>query len=62
MAWHNIKCKGSQKQTNVKMPIYSFNKLRRRGRTCYFGPQPKLGAPGTAKDNPIEIEIDEGEE
>jgi len=28
--------------------------------TSHFGPQPKLGVPGIAEDNPIEI--DEGEE
>jgi len=58
MTCHDIKCKGFQKQINVKMPIYNFSKLRRSGRTSYFGPQPNLGAPGTAEDNPIEI--DEG--
>ena len=52
MTWHNIKCEGSKK-TNVKVPIYNFNKLRRSGRTCYFDPEPKLGAPETVEANPI---------
>jgi hypothetical protein len=40
-----------------------MNRLRRSGRTCYFGPQPKIGAPGTLENNPIEIDPDdEGEE
>ncbi|MCI27663.1 hypothetical protein A2U01_0048863, partial [Trifolium medium] len=33
-----------------------FRKLRRSGRTYYFGPQPKLGTPGTLRDNPILID------
>jgi len=31
------------------------------GRTCYFGPQPKLGVPGTVEENPIDLS-DEGED
>jgi len=34
-------------------------RLRRSGRTCYFGPQPKEGAPWTIEDNPIEISDEE---
>jgi hypothetical protein len=33
-----------------------LNHLRRRGRTTYFGPQPKHGAPGTIPGRPITIE------
>jgi hypothetical protein len=33
-----------------------FNHLRRSGRTTYFGPQPKHGAPGTIPGRPITIE------
>jgi hypothetical protein len=36
-----------------------FNHLRRSGRTTYFGPQPKHGAPGTIPDRPITIDEDE---
>jgi len=39
--------------------VYNFNKMRRRGRTLNFGPQPKAGAPGTINDNPIELSDEE---
>jgi len=26
--------------------------------TCYFGPQPKLDAPGTVEDNPIDLGVE----
>jgi len=42
------------------MPVYNQSRLRRSGKTCYFGPQPKAGAPGTIEDNPIELS-DEGD-
>jgi len=37
------------------VPVYNQSRLRRNGRTCYFGPQPKAGTPGTGKDNPIDL-------
>ena len=43
------------------MPVYNQSGLRRSGKTCYFGPQPKEGAPGTVEDNPIKIS-DEGDD
>jgi len=43
------------------VPVYNQSRLRRSGRTCYFGHQPKEGAPGTVEDNPIEIS-DEGDD
>ena len=42
------------------MPVYNQSRLRRSGKTCYFDPQPKAGAPGTIEDNPIELS-DEGD-
>jgi len=35
--------------------VYNQSRLRRSGRTCYFGPQPKEGAPGTVAGNPIDL-------
>jgi hypothetical protein len=35
--------------------------MRRSGSTCYFGPQPKAGAPRTVEDNPIDLG-DDGDE
>jgi hypothetical protein len=43
----------SQKKRKVKK--YNFNKLRTSGMTCYFGPQPKVGAPGTLPDKPFGV-------
>jgi len=52
MIWHEIECDGFVKQSNSKVPIYNQSRLRRSGRTCYFGPQPKAGAPRTVENNP----------
>jgi len=43
----------------VNVLVYNFKKMRRSGRTCYFGPQPKAGAPGTVEDNSIDLCEDE---
>ena len=53
--WHIIECDGSVKKSDLKVPVYNHSRLRRSGRTCYFGPQPKAGTPWTVEDNPIEI-------
>jgi hypothetical protein len=45
----------------VKVPVYNKSRLRRSGKTYYFGPQPKAGAPGTTEDNPIDL-CDEGDD
>jgi hypothetical protein len=55
-------CEGSTSKSTSKVPIYNFNHLRRSGRTCYFGPQPKAGAPGTVDSNPIEIGVEDNGE
>jgi len=55
MTGHKIECDGSGKKKGSKVPMYNQSRLRRSGRTCYFGPQAKEGAPGTVDDNPIEI-------
>jgi hypothetical protein len=61
MKWHKIECNGSVKKSDSMVPVYNHSTLRRSGRTCYFSPQPKAGAPGTVKDNPIELS-DEGDD
>ena len=61
MTWHKIVCDGSIKKKDSKVLVYNQSRLRRSRRTCYFGPQPKEGAPGTVEDNPIEIS-DEGDD
>ena len=61
MTWHGITCDGSEKKKDSKVPVYNHSRLRRSGRTCYFGPQPKASAPGTVEDNSIEIS-DEGDD
>jgi len=43
------------------VPVYSQSRLRRSGRTCYFCPQPKAGAPGIVEDNLIDLS-DEGDD
>ncbi|KEH22884.1 hypothetical protein MTR_7g061690 [Medicago truncatula] len=46
----------SQNQGNdSKVLVYNHSRLRRSGRTCYFGPEPKAGAPGTVEDNLIDL-------
>jgi len=46
VAWHGFECDGSVKKKDSKVPMYNQSRLRKSGRTCYFGPQPKAGAPG----------------
>jgi len=53
MTWHRITCDGSVKKKDSKVLVYNQSRLRRSGRTCYFGPQPKAGAPGTVGDNQL---------
>jgi hypothetical protein len=50
-----------EKKKKAPKPLkkLDFNHLRRSGRTTYFGPQPKHGAPGTLPDRPITIDDDE---
>jgi len=55
MTWHGIKCDGFVKKKDSKVPVYNHSRLRRGGRTCYFGPQPKACAPGNIEDNPIDL-------
>ena len=55
VTWHIIECDGSLKKKGLKVPIYNQSRLRRSGRTCYFGPQPKEGALCTVEDNPIDL-------
>jgi hypothetical protein len=55
MTWHGITCDGSVKKKDLKVLVYNHSRLRRSGRTCCFGPQPKAGAPGTVEDNPIDL-------
>jgi len=55
MTWHKIVCDGSEKKKGSKLPVYNQSRLRRSGRTCYFGPQPKEGAPRTVAGNPIDL-------
>jgi hypothetical protein len=47
-----------EKKKKAPKPLkkLDFNNLRRSGRTTYFGPQPKHGAPGIIPDRPITIE------
>jgi len=61
MSWKGRTCEGSRTSSSSKVPIYNFDNLRRNGRTCYLGPQPKLGASRTMENNPIEVGIDEGD-
>jgi hypothetical protein len=55
MTWHGITCDGSFKKKDSKVLVYNQSRLRRSGRTCYFGPQPKAGAPGTVAGNSIDL-------
>jgi hypothetical protein len=55
MTWHGITCDGSFKKKDSEVLVYNQSRLRRSGRTCYFGPQPKAGAPGTVAGNPIDL-------
>jgi len=54
MTWHKIVCDGYVKKKDSEVLVYNQSRLRRSERTCYFGPQPKEGAPGIIEDNPIE--------
>jgi len=55
VTWHIIKCDVSVKKSDSKVPVYNRSRLRRSGRTCYFGPQTKAGAPGTVEDNQVDL-------
>jgi len=55
VTWHEIECDGSVKKKRSKVPEYNQSRLRRSGRTYYFGPQPKEGTPGIVEDNPIDL-------
>jgi len=55
MTWHEIECVGSIKKSSLMVSVYNRSRLRRRGRTCYFGPQPKAGPSGTVEDNPVDL-------
>jgi hypothetical protein len=55
VTWHRIECDGSVKKNNLKVPVYNHFCLRRSGRSCYFGPQPKAGALGIVEDNLIDL-------
>jgi hypothetical protein len=61
MAWHGFTCDGSVKREDSKVPMYNQSRLRRSGRTFYFGPQPKAGAAVTVAGNPIDLCDDEDE-
>jgi len=64
-----IKCEGSEERKKerkkqcegARLLVYNFNKLRKSGRTCYFGQQPKLDVPWTIENNFIDLR-DEGED
>jgi hypothetical protein len=45
-----------KKKSPKSLKKLDFTHLRMSGRTTYFGPQPKHGAPGTIPDRPITIE------
>jgi hypothetical protein len=51
--WNIIECDGSFKKSDSKVPVYNHSELRKSRRTCYFGPQPKAGAPGTVCNTPF---------
>jgi len=55
MTWHENTCDGSVKKKDSKVLVYNQSRLRRSRRTCYFGAQPKAGAPGTFAGNPIDL-------
>jgi len=61
LTWHEIECDGSVKKSNLKVSVYNHSRLRRSGRTCYFGPQLKAGVARTVEDNPIDLS-DEGDD
>jgi len=61
MIWHGITCDGSVKKKDSKVLVYNQLRLRRSGRTCDFGPQPKAGAPWTVAGNPIDLCDEEDE-
>jgi len=61
MTWHGITYDGSVKKKDSKVPMYNQSRLRRSGRTCYFGPQPKAGAARTVAGNPVDLCDDEDE-
>ena len=49
ITWHEIECDGSVKKSDSKVPVYNHSRLRRNGRTCYFGPQPKQVPQGLSR-------------
>ena len=55
--WHGMELSVMvpKKKKGSKLPVYNQSRLRRSGRTCYFGPQPKEGAPGTVVGNQIDL-------
>jgi len=59
VTWHDIECEGFRQKIKANVPLYNFNKMRQSRRMCYFGLQPKTGAPGTVEDNPIDLSDDE---
>jgi len=61
MTWHKIVCDGSEKNKDLKVSVYNQSRLRRSGRTCYFGSQPKAGAPRTVAGNLIYLCEEEDE-
>ena len=61
MTWHGITCDGSVKKKDSKVLVYNQSRLRRSGRTCYFGPQPKADAPGIVAGNPVDLYDEEDE-
>jgi len=61
MTWHGITCDGSVKKKDLKVLVYNQSRLIRSKRTCYFGPQPKAGTPGTVAGNPIDLCDEEDE-
>jgi len=61
MTWHKMICDGSKKKKDSKVSVYNQSRLRRSERTCYFGHQPKVGAPGIVPGNPIDLCDEEDE-
>ena len=61
MTWHRITRDGSIKKKDSKVLVYNQSRLRRSRMTCYFGPQPKAGAPRTIAGNPIDLCDEEDE-
>jgi len=45
VAWNNIECEEFGQKSKVNVSVSNFNKMRKSGRTCYFGPRSKASAP-----------------